>query len=421
MKRILVMLVALLVSGAAAAALNLNTATKDELVALPGIGPAKAQAIVDYRNQHGPFKSVDEIRKVKGIGEKLFLQIKPELAIGAPARNALAQAPAKADGEAGCESRAARQRRRDREGRQGEEVIALPSSIPRLPRGEEMRRASPACGAKGRRMGQGRRLQCVARGRCGSRGCNAPPTMTAPTYPTLADTVGETPLVRLQRLPGATSNVILGKMEGNNPAGSVKDRPALSMIVEAEKRGEIRPGDTLIEPTSGNTGIALAMVAAMRGYRMILIMPENLSVERRHLDDRVRRAARPHVEGRRHGRRARSRRADGARGQGAHARPVRESGQSAVALPRHRPGAVAADRRADHAFRVGDGDDRHDHGRVALPEGAQSRDPRSSARSPPKARRSRASASGRRRTCRGSSTPRASTAPSRSRSRRRRR
>jgi cysteine synthase B len=100
-------------------------------------------------------------------------------------------------------------------------------------------------------------------------------------FPTLADTVGNTPLVRMQRLPGATSNVVLGKMEGNNPAGSVKDRPALWMIVEAEKRGEIRPGDTLIEPTSGNTGIALAMVAAMRGYRMVLVMPENLSVERR--------------------------------------------------------------------------------------------------------------------------------------------
>jgi len=105
---------------------------------------------------------------------------------------------------------------------------------------------------------------------------NAPPD-----YPSLADTVGNTPLVRLQRLPGATSNVVLGKMEGNNPAGSVKDRPALSMIVEAERRGEIRPGDTLIEPTSGNTGIALAMVAAMRGYRMVLVMPDNLSIERR--------------------------------------------------------------------------------------------------------------------------------------------
>jgi cysteine synthase B len=100
-------------------------------------------------------------------------------------------------------------------------------------------------------------------------------------YPTLEATVGNTPLVRLNRIHAGTSNVILGKLEGNNPAGSVKDRPALSMIVEAEKRGEIRPGDTLIEPTSGNTGIALAMVAAMRGYRMILVMPEHLSVERR--------------------------------------------------------------------------------------------------------------------------------------------
>jgi len=101
------------------------------------------------------------------------------------------------------------------------------------------------------------------------------------TFPTLDSTVGNTPLVRLQRLPGDTRNVVLAKLEGNNPAGSVKDRPALSMIVEAERRGTIRPGDTLIEATSGNTGIALAMVAAMRGYRMVLIMPDNLSVERR--------------------------------------------------------------------------------------------------------------------------------------------
>jgi len=98
---------------------------------------------------------------------------------------------------------------------------------------------------------------------------------------TLEDTVGNTPLVRLARLPGASSSVVLGKMEGNNPAGSVKDRPALSMIVEAEKRGDIRPGDTLIEATSGNTGIALAMVAATKGYRMLLVMPDNLSIERR--------------------------------------------------------------------------------------------------------------------------------------------
>ncbi|MBK7334494.1 MAG: cysteine synthase CysM [Betaproteobacteria bacterium] len=98
---------------------------------------------------------------------------------------------------------------------------------------------------------------------------------------TVESTIGNTPLVRLARMPGATSNTILAKLEGNNPAGSVKDRPALSMIVEAEKRGEIRPGDTLIEATSGNTGIALAMVAAVKGYRMILIMPDNLSLERR--------------------------------------------------------------------------------------------------------------------------------------------
>ncbi|PLQ02575.1 cysteine synthase CysM [Cupriavidus pauculus] len=104
-------------------------------------------------------------------------------------------------------------------------------------------------------------------------------------YKTIEDTIGNTPLVRLQRIPGAAiearGNVILGKLEGNNPAGSVKDRPALSMIRRAEERGRIKPGDTLIEATSGNTGIALAMAAAIRGYRMVLIMPEDLSLERR--------------------------------------------------------------------------------------------------------------------------------------------
>ncbi|HJW03256.1 MAG TPA: cysteine synthase CysM [Azospira sp.] len=104
-------------------------------------------------------------------------------------------------------------------------------------------------------------------------------------YKTLEDYVGHTPLVRLKRLPGAESerrgNVILAKLEGNNPAGSVKDRPALSMISRAEARGQIKPGDTLIEATSGNTGIALAMAAAIGGYRMILVMPENQSLERR--------------------------------------------------------------------------------------------------------------------------------------------
>ncbi len=98
---------------------------------------------------------------------------------------------------------------------------------------------------------------------------------------TLEDFIGNTPLVRLQRLPGKTRNVLLAKLEGNNPAGSVKDRPALSMIKRAHQRGEIKPGDTLIEPTSGNTGIALAMCASMMGYKMILVMPEHLSIERR--------------------------------------------------------------------------------------------------------------------------------------------
>jgi cysteine synthase B len=100
-------------------------------------------------------------------------------------------------------------------------------------------------------------------------------------FPTIESFIGNTPLVRLQRLPGESSNIILVKLEGNNPAGSVKDRPALSMIQHAENRGEIKPGDTLIEATSGNTGIALAMVAAIKGYRMVLIMPDNMSLERR--------------------------------------------------------------------------------------------------------------------------------------------
>ncbi|MBE0439603.1 MAG: cysteine synthase CysM [Gammaproteobacteria bacterium] len=100
-------------------------------------------------------------------------------------------------------------------------------------------------------------------------------------YPTIAACVGNTPLVRLQRLPGDTTNIILGKLEGNNPAGSVKDRPVMTMIQRAQDRGDITPGDTLIEATSGNTGIALAMVAAILGYRMVLLMPKNMSTERR--------------------------------------------------------------------------------------------------------------------------------------------
>jgi cysteine synthase B len=111
------------------------------------------------------------------------------------------------------------------------------------------------------------------------------PAKDQPSYITISQTVGNTPLVRLQRIPGADitgrGNIILGKLEGNNPAGSVKDRPALSMISRAQERGEISPGDTLIEATSGNTGIALAMAAAMHGYKMVLVMPENQSLERR--------------------------------------------------------------------------------------------------------------------------------------------
>lgn len=100
-------------------------------------------------------------------------------------------------------------------------------------------------------------------------------------FPTIDAFIGNTPLVRLQRLPGDTTNIVLAKLEGNNPAGSVKDRPAMSLIRHAEEREEIKPGDTLIEATSGNTGIALAMAAAIRGYRMVLVMPEHMSIERR--------------------------------------------------------------------------------------------------------------------------------------------
>jgi cysteine synthase B len=119
---------------------------------------------------------------------------------------------------------------------------------------------------------------------CAHNGADPVHDPAMPSYKTLEDAIGSTPLVRLQRLPGAEiearGNVILGKLEGNNPAGSVKDRPAIGMIRNAEARGEIKPGDTLIEATSGNTGIALAMAAAIKGYRLVLIMPEDLSVER---------------------------------------------------------------------------------------------------------------------------------------------
>ncbi len=134
-------------------------------------------------------------------------------------------------------------------------------------------------GPKRLAMGKGRAVHRAPH--AGAFGIHSKSTLRLMEFPTIEAFVGNTPLVRLQRLPGPTSNTLLVKLEGNNPAGSVKDRPALSMIKHAEARGEIRPGDTLIEATSGNTGIALAMAAAIRGYQMILIMPEHMSVERR--------------------------------------------------------------------------------------------------------------------------------------------
>jgi S-sulfo-L-cysteine synthase (O-acetyl-L-serine-dependent) len=135
-----------------------------------------------------------------------------------------------------------------------------------------------------RRFDQRQRARGHAAKMCHIGAAPPPETTPMPAYQTIEDVIGRTPLVRLQRLPGADAtergNVLLAKLEGNNPAGSVKDRPAISMIRRAEERGEIQPGDTLIEATSGNTGIALAMAAAVRGYRMVLIMPEDLSIER---------------------------------------------------------------------------------------------------------------------------------------------
>ena len=240
-------------SAAALAAVNLNTATFDELVAVTGIGPKKAQQIIESRETQGPFKSVDDLKRIKGFRDKLVDNLRRGVHRGRrrrrrPRRRTAGRTPA-----------SARTRRR------------RPRRLAPTPGASRRASASDARSRPGAR-GAGARLARIA------RGFRARP---AAMIVTLEDTVGNTPLVRLTRLPGASSSVVLGKMEGNNPAGSVKDRPALSMIVEAEKRGDIRPGDTLIEATSGNTGIALAMVAAMKGYRMLLVMPDNLSVERR--------------------------------------------------------------------------------------------------------------------------------------------
>jgi S-sulfo-L-cysteine synthase (O-acetyl-L-serine-dependent) len=146
-------------------------------------------------------------------------------------------------------------------------------------------------------------------------------------FPTIEECIGNTPLVRLQRLPGETSNRLLVKLEGNNPAGSVKDRPALNMIRRAEERGEIRPGDTLIEATSGNTGIALAMAAAIKGYRMVLVMPEHMSVERRALMRAYGAEIVLTPRAGQHGGGHRPRPGDGGGGPGPHPRPVRQPGQ----------------------------------------------------------------------------------------------
>ncbi len=196
---------------------------------------------------------------------------------------------------------------------------------------------------------------------------------------TIEDTIGNTPLVRLQRLPGTENekrgNVVLAKLEGNNPAGSVKDRPAISMIRHAEARGEIKPGDTLIEPTSGNTGIALAMAAAIRGYRMVLIMPEHLSVERRQ----TMRAfgaeiiLTPQAGGMEAARDLAEKMVR--EGKGTMLDQFANPDNPRVALRDHRPGDLARHRGPHHALRLEHGHHRHHHGLLALPQGEEARDP----------------------------------------------
>ena len=205
-------------------------------------------------------------------------------------------------------------------------------------------------------------------------------------YPTIEDAIGKTPLVALQRIGAAENaqrgNVILGKLEGNNPAGSVKDRPALSMIKRAEERGEIKPGDTLIEATSGNTGIALAMAAAIRGYRMVLIMPEDLSVERAQTMKAfgAELMLTPKSGGMEYARDLAENMQQ--RGQGPGARPVRQCRQPAHPLRDHRPRDVGRHRGQHHALRQRDGHHRHHHRRLALSSRKRTRPSASSARSP---------------------------------------
>ena len=214
--------------------------------------------------------------------------------------------------------------------------------------------------------------------------------------------------MRLKRIPGAASdssgNVILAKLEGNNPAGSVKDRPALSMVVRAEQRGTIKPGDTLIEATSGNTGIALAMAAAMRGYRMVLVMPEHLSVERRQ----TMRAfgaeiiLTPQAGGMEGARDLAEKMRD--RGQGRDPRPVRQSGQSARALREHRAGNLARHRAARSPTSSPAWAPPAPSWACRASSRSRIRRSRSSAASRPRARRFRAYANGPRPICRASTT-----------------
>ncbi|KAG0193204.1 hypothetical protein DFQ28_006213 [Apophysomyces sp. BC1034] len=204
---------------AASHRVDINWADDAMLQTIHGIGPSTAQAIIEARDAHGPFGSADElVQRVKRVGAKSVAKWQAQ---------GLTFDGAPQDGR----------------------CAPMAVSAPRGDFGEPRARGA------------------------------------AMAYKTIQDTIGNTPLVQLVRLPDddirSRGNVILAKLEGNNPAGSVKDRPALSMIRNAEQRGSIQPGDTLIEATSGNTGIALAMAAAIRGYKMVLVMPEDLSVERR--------------------------------------------------------------------------------------------------------------------------------------------
>ncbi len=232
-------------------------------------------------------------------------------------------------------------------------------------------------------------------------------------FATVESTIGNTPLVRLQRIPGPEAArrgvVVLAKLEGNNPGGSVKDRPALSMIRRAQERGQIKPGDRLIEATSGNTGIALAMIAAMRGLPDDADHAGQPVGRAARIDARLRSRADPDtgVQGR-HGIRARPGAADAGARRGQGARSVRQPGQSARALRVHRARSCGATRAATDALRVQHGHDRHHHGRIALPEGEESPHPDRRRAASRRLAASRASASGRPSICRRSTTPRAS-------------